>query len=426
MRVSASTFLSITRIDCPARLEPRQALPDLGADQRRQAFGRLVEDQQPRIGHQRAADRQHLLLAAGQKIAHAAEPLGEPREQVADPVERPGLGGVGAVGGGRDQVLARGQVGENLPPLRHQADAELGHPIGRQAADLAAGEADRAGPRRRQPHDRAHGGGLAHAVAAHQRHHLAGRDGERQAEQHLAQAVAGLDVVDLEQLSTGRLLLAEIGRPHLGVGADVGGRARGDHPAIDQHGDAVGEREHRLHVVLDQQDGELPLQGAQHLRPCGRIPPAPGPPSARRAAACAGCRQAPWPARAGDARRGSSGRPAYRPALPGRRARAPRAPARAVRGSRRASRQNRNEWPACACTASATLSSAVKSRNSDVIWNERASPSMLRRCAGSAVMSAPVERDAAGVGRDLAGKLADQRGLAGAVRADDGVQAAPA
>ena len=35
-----------------------------------------------------------------------------------------------------------------------------------------------------------------------------------------------------------------------------------------------------------------------------------------------------------------------------------------------------------------------------------------------------VETDAAGVGRDLAGELADQRGLAGAVRADDGVQLA--
>ena len=42
-------------------------------------------------------------------------------------------------------------------------------------------------------------------------------------------------------------------------------------------------------------------------------------------------------------------------------------------------RQKRNECPACACTASATLSSAVKSRNSEVIWNERASPSALRR-----------------------------------------------
>ena len=46
--------------------------------------------------------------------------------------------------------------------------------------------------------------------------------------------------------------------------------------------------------------------------------------------------------------------------------------------SLRASRQNENECPACACTASATLSCTLRSRKRDVIWNERASPSALR------------------------------------------------
>lgn len=49
----------------PAFLELREAAPDLGADQRREALGRFIEDQQLRIRHQRAADRQHLLLPAG-------------------------------------------------------------------------------------------------------------------------------------------------------------------------------------------------------------------------------------------------------------------------------------------------------------------------------------------------------------------------
>jgi hypothetical protein len=35
-------------------------------DDRRQAFERLVQQQQPRVEHQRAAQGQHLLLAAGQ------------------------------------------------------------------------------------------------------------------------------------------------------------------------------------------------------------------------------------------------------------------------------------------------------------------------------------------------------------------------
>ena len=40
-------------------------------------------------------------------------------------------------------------------------------------------------------------------------------------------------------------------------------------------------------------------------------------------------------------------------------------------------------------------------------------------------MSTSAEEDAAAVGRDLAGELPDQRGLAGAIRADDRVQLAP-
>src|SRR5215510_13046036 len=65
------------------RLEPGEALPDLSADERRQAFGRLVENEQPRVGHQRPADHQHLLLAAREQVCHRVEALGEAREQVA-------------------------------------------------------------------------------------------------------------------------------------------------------------------------------------------------------------------------------------------------------------------------------------------------------------------------------------------------------
>ncbi len=127
---------------------------------------------QARIGHQRAADRQHLLLAAGKLVAHAAAALGQPRKQVVDcaSVQPPSLGR------GRHQIFAHGKIGENLAAFRHQADAELRDPVGRQAAHvrpLKRIEPARAGG---QSHDRAHCGGLAHAVAAHQRHHLARRD----------------------------------------------------------------------------------------------------------------------------------------------------------------------------------------------------------------------------------------------------------
>src|SRR5947207_10378726 len=61
------------------------------------------------------------------------------------------------------------------------------------------------------------------------------------------------------------------------------------------------------------------------------------------------------------------------------------------RGSRRAAPQQRKLWPACACTASATLSSAVNSRKMLVIWNERAMPSAARRAVPSCEMSPPAK-----------------------------------
>src|SRR6185437_6103998 len=48
------------------------------------------------------------------------------------------------------------------------------------------------------------------------------------------------------------LRLAEISLAHLRVGADRGRAAGRNSAAIDQHGDPVGQREYRLHVVLDQ------------------------------------------------------------------------------------------------------------------------------------------------------------------------------
>ena len=91
-------------------------------------------------------------------------------------------------------VTARHREDSESPVRLIQAD--LASPEG---ADFAASEANAACARRRQPHDRTDRRRLAHAVTAHQRDHLALPNRERQTEQHLAEAVAGLDIVDLEQ-----------------------------------------------------------------------------------------------------------------------------------------------------------------------------------------------------------------------------------
>ena len=80
----------------PVRADLGDGAPDLGDDERRQPFGRLVEDQQQRIGQQRAADREHLLLAARELLAAVAEPLGQAREGGEHALERPVARAVGA------------------------------------------------------------------------------------------------------------------------------------------------------------------------------------------------------------------------------------------------------------------------------------------------------------------------------------------
>ena len=76
-----------------------------------------------RVGHQRAADRQHLLLAAGELLAAVAAPLGEPREQREHPLQRPPAPPVAPRPRRHDQVLAHRQGGEDAAPLGHEGDA---------------------------------------------------------------------------------------------------------------------------------------------------------------------------------------------------------------------------------------------------------------------------------------------------------------
>ena len=65
----------------PWRVDLLDRLEDLLDQDRREPERRLVEQQEPRPGHQRPADREHLLLAARQRAALLVGPLAEPREQ---------------------------------------------------------------------------------------------------------------------------------------------------------------------------------------------------------------------------------------------------------------------------------------------------------------------------------------------------------
>src|SRR5437879_7228027 len=109
----------------PARLEVDQAAPDLRPDERREPLRCLVEDEQARVRHERAPDREHLLLAAREGPAEDALATGEPGREGADLLDRPRVPVAAAVRRGRDKILAHGEVREDLAASGHEADPRL-------------------------------------------------------------------------------------------------------------------------------------------------------------------------------------------------------------------------------------------------------------------------------------------------------------
>src|SRR5207244_13208901 len=102
------------------RLERADGLADLLDDDRRETLGRLVEQQQPRAGAQNPGDRQHLLLAAGELGALAAQPLLEIGKQAEDRLEgQPARLDLRW----QQQVLLDVEAGENAAFLRAKRDS---------------------------------------------------------------------------------------------------------------------------------------------------------------------------------------------------------------------------------------------------------------------------------------------------------------
>ena len=118
----------------------RNARVDVADHDRREAEADLVAQQQPRVRHQRAADGDHLLLAAGQRRRRLVAALGQHREQLIDALEipRPGPAELAA----DQEILLDGERGKQPPPFRHQRDAARHHLVRRPAADRHAVEQD--------------------------------------------------------------------------------------------------------------------------------------------------------------------------------------------------------------------------------------------------------------------------------------------
>src|SRR5438445_9849336 len=177
-------------------LEPPQGGADLLDDDGRQPLGRLVEQQEPGPGPQDAADREHLLLAAGQRGSAGPEPITEVREEAVDRVEpQP----AGTHDRRQQEVLLDGEAREDAALLRAEGDPQARDPVRRQGDELAAREPNGAAAATHDPHDRFQGGRLARAVATEERHHLARANLEIDAVEDVRLAVPGVEIVDPEQ-----------------------------------------------------------------------------------------------------------------------------------------------------------------------------------------------------------------------------------
>jgi hypothetical protein len=90
---------------------------------RRQSERRLVEQQQLRLRHQRAADRDHLLLAAGECARRRVELVAHGREQRADALERAFAAPRGQAQVAADLQFSRTVMPREQPPtFRHDRD----------------------------------------------------------------------------------------------------------------------------------------------------------------------------------------------------------------------------------------------------------------------------------------------------------------
>ena len=95
---------------------------------------------------------------------------------------------------------------------------------------------------------------------------------------------------------------------------------------------------------------------------------------------------------------------------------------RVHRGRRCASAaRRRGARPSRSAQASARLSRTVKSGNRLLRWNDRAMPMRARLVTSSAVTSRPSKQHGAAIRPQVAGEQVEIGGLAGAIRADDGV-----
>ena len=182
----------------PFGLQASQSLGDQVDHEGREAERRLVEQKDPGLRHERAADRDHLLFTARHRSGRLRQTLAKPRKELQHIVARArDLGGRLQVGSETQVVLDRHRP-EHVPAFRHEHEPGPDQTRRGRSAPSRSEDGDPAGARPHHARDHVQSGGLAGSVRADQRNHLAGRDGQAHVPEHVRAAIAGPHVAHLE------------------------------------------------------------------------------------------------------------------------------------------------------------------------------------------------------------------------------------
>ena len=150
--------------------------------------------------HERASDREHLLLATGERARELLLALLETRKELVHPRHvAVHVAQIAARVRPHHEVVEHDHSREEPPSLGRLAYAEAHDLVRLRIRDVAAVEHDAAAGRVHEAGDRAQRRGLPRAVGADERDDLARRNGERHAAQGLHAAVEDVDPIHLEE-----------------------------------------------------------------------------------------------------------------------------------------------------------------------------------------------------------------------------------
>ena len=184
-------------------LDVVERVTDHAEDDWGESLRRLIHQKQTGVGHERSADRQHLLLSAGQGLREARLALLEARKELEDAFHGPRVLITVVLPFDNREVLDDREGPEDVTTLRNVSDATAGDLERVQTADVLAVQENRAGMalRRVDPGDRADERRLARSVAPEQRQHLAAVYVNRGAVENVSRLVIRVDVSNVEHHS---------------------------------------------------------------------------------------------------------------------------------------------------------------------------------------------------------------------------------